>query len=90
MREEKERETLHRHDRDPAGFYRVVEGCDKIYSFIALELSGRKKTWGVEIIFKIPYTGQTFSKHLTPQQAKDLSAELTRFAEATEISNGQI
>lgn len=72
-------------DRD--GFYRVIEGNDVSYSFIALGRENFGNGLGVNLIIKIPYTQQIAHKLLTPEQARKLASELNRFADEVELYN---
>lgn len=70
-------------DRDR--FYRVIEGNDVSYSFIALGRENFGNGLGVNLIIKIPYTQQIAHKVLTPNQARKLASELIRFADEVEV-----
>lgn len=73
--------------KDLEGFYRVVEGNDVSYSFIALGRENFGNGLGVNLIIKIPYTQQIAHKLLTPEQARKLASELNRFADEVELYN---
>lgn len=75
---------LFSHPLDAAGLYRVVEGKDTIYSIIALEVSGFGNDIGINVIFRIPYSGQVFNKLLKPDEARKLASELVKFADFVE------
>lgn len=72
---------------DPEGFYRVVEGPDTTYSFIALSREKHGGDYGVNLVIKFPYTKQMMSKLLSPRQARILASELNRFADEVEVYN---